>query len=199
MPRKPPSKITKGRQEWPNPNKGGDNYQPSKQAKKNKLLEDRPRFRPDNVEFDSRVPGWLTIAETKEKFCRKLRRYASIHRARVTTGLSTYMLTKWREEDVEFERRIAAAWEACVDRLEGAMMGRAIDGYEEPVYQGGEMVGTRIKHDPAVQIFMLKANRPQKYGDRVTVNVAADEYAAQVRDALAAQDEEARRVAEGHK
>lgn len=153
-----------------------------------------PKYRPDNVPYDRKNPGWLTVEEVKGWFCRKLRKYASVHRACKVCRISAAQLRKWRDEDPDFERAIGASWEAVVDKLEGAVMQRAIEGYEEPIYQGGELVGTKMRHDPAIQIFMLKANRPQKYGDRVTVNVAAEEYAAQVRDALAAQDQAAKDV-----
>jgi hypothetical protein len=172
MPRKPSSKTP------PSPQKKVD------EAK-------RPKWRPDNIPWSNKLPRWLTLAEAKATYVRVLRKKGSHRVAQAYAGVSRTKVMMWRDTDAAFDTAVKAAWETVVDELEGAVMGRAIHGYEEPVYQGGEMVGTRMKHDPSIQIFMLKTNRPEKYGDKVTINVAAEEYAAQVRDALAAQDKAA--------
>lgn len=178
----------------PEQKKARPNYVPSREAVINRIIDERPRFRPDDVPYQDHLPFWLTIKETKERFYTAIRRTGSIKKACVKARISRALAHKWRDSDPRFAERWQSAWEACIDELEGNVLRRAIDGYEEPVFQGGEQVGTRVRHDPAIQIFMLKHNRPDKYGDRIAIDVSADEYGEQVRRVLQQQDEEARRV-----
>jgi hypothetical protein len=65
--------------------------------------------------------------------------------------------------------RFAEAWddaldEAC-DVLEAEARRRAVKWTERPVYQGGERVGAVREYSDTLLIFLLKANRPEKYRD----------------------------------
>src|SRR5690606_30294263 len=62
----------------------------------------------------------------------------------------------WRSADDEFKRKWDEAWESWVDRLEVSTMRRAIEGYDEPVFYQGKVVGAKKKHEPVLAIFMLK-------------------------------------------
>lgn len=49
---------------------------------------------------------------------------------------------------------------------------RAIEGVAEPIYSvKGEYLGDRIRHSDQLLAFMLKANNPEKYGDRSSQQV----------------------------
>ncbi len=58
------------------------------------------------------------------------------------------------------------ARQQAVEVLEIEARRRAVDGWEEPVYQGGELVGTKRKFSDILLIFLLKAANPDKYADR---------------------------------
>lgn len=79
---------------------------------------------------------------------------------------------KERERDPEFKAAWDEAWETVVDKLEGSMMSRAIDGFDEPVYQMGMKVGTKKVYDNKLSQFMLQKNRPSKYGDDMAPLIA---------------------------
>jgi len=49
---------------------------------------------------------------------------------------------------------------------------RAIDGFDEPVYQMGMKVGTKKVYDNKLSQFMLQKNRPSKYGDDMAPLIA---------------------------
>ena len=53
------------------------------------------------------------------------------------------------------------------DVLEDEAVRRAKEGVEEPVYQGGKLVGHVQKYSDTLLIFLLKGAKPQKYGDKV--------------------------------
>lgn len=75
----------------------------------------------------------------------------------------------WRKEtgDAAFQDAIEVARVLAGDRMEAEVMRRAFDGIEEPVYQGGRMVGTVRKFSDLLAIFALKAAMPHKYRERV--------------------------------
>ena len=53
-------------------------------------------------------------------------------------------------------------------------MRRALEGGEEPVFYQGKIVGSVRKYSDTLLMFMLKARRPERYRDRVGVDVAED-------------------------
>jgi hypothetical protein len=101
-------------------------------------------------------------------------------------GISRDQLGRYRKENPEFNERMQAIWDSVVDTLENSMMNRAIHGYQEPVFYQGEECGTRTVHHPATGIFMLKNNRPERYGEQADKGkMTVQEKAAAALDALA--------------
>lgn len=60
-----------------------------------------------------------------------------------------------------------AAWEAAlalgIQRIEDVAMDRALNGTEEPVYSYGKLIGTRIKHNDRLLMFMLRNRAPERF------------------------------------
>ncbi len=52
------------------------------------------------------------------------------------------------------------------DLLEDEAVRRAKDGVEEPVYQGGKLVGHVQKYSDTLLIFLLKGAKPEKFRER---------------------------------
>ncbi len=81
------------------------------------------------------------------------------------------MVNRYRREDPEF----AAAWEeaeaAGIDRWEEEATRRAFEGVEKGVYFRGERVDTEKQYSDGLAQFMLKAKRPEIYGERKQVDV----------------------------
>lgn len=92
-----------------------------------------------------------------------------------------------------YAEAVEDAMEAAADRLEREAFRRAVEGVDEPVYQGGELVGTVRKYSDTLLIFLLKGARPEKFRERhehrhsgsVRFNLAA------IQAALEEGDEEA--------
>ena len=106
---------------------------------------------------------------------------------------------RWAREFPEFADKMAVAREEVNDQIEKEIYRRAVDGWDEPVYQGGAQVGTIHKYDSTLLIFMAKANMPEKYRDKYeganigpTFNFAGNDV---VRAIAALQPDELERLA----
>lgn len=60
-----------------------------------------------------------------------------------------------------------AAWEAAlahgIQRIEDVAMDRALNGVIEPVYSYGKIVGTRVRHNDRLLMFMLRNRAPERF------------------------------------
>ena len=68
------------------------------------------------------------------------------------------------------KKLFAKAWDEAIedayDRLEAEAWRRGHDGVDEPVYQGGQSVGTIRRYSDNLLSVLLRANRPAKFRDR---------------------------------
>jgi len=151
------------------------------------ILGRRPDGRTTNlIPEEGRLVG-ISADETREikrVYIEEIARTGSFVQAAKAAGYSSYTFRMLRGVDPEFDRRVCEAWDHTVSLLEEKMMHRAVHGYKEPVFHMGEVCGHKTKHDPLVQIFMLKANRREKYGDHVKITQTPEEFAAKARSAM---------------
>lgn len=113
------------------------------------------------------------IGERKrQKFLETLRQTGQVREAVKAAKAcdSTFYMIRQREPD------FAAAWEEALqiglDRLQDEAIRRAIDGSEEPVFYKGQQVATVRKYSDRLLTVLLKAHRPERYGDKVDVGVS---------------------------
>lgn len=78
---------------------------------------------------------------------------------------------RWLHDDVDYARAFADAEIQANDNMEREARRRAIEGTEEPVYQGGKLIGHIRKYSDTLLIFMMKAAMPGKYRERVDVTL----------------------------
>lgn len=90
-------------------------------------------------------------------------------------GISRPTAYKRRSTNEEFAAAWDEAWELGLNSLEDEAIRRAAQGWEERVYQKGEYVGTVRKYSDLLLMFLLKANRPEKYRERTEIVVNSDE------------------------
>ena len=84
-----------------------------------------------------------------------------------------------RKEDPEFAEAWNLALEAGNDVLEAEALRRAVEGVDEPIYQGGALVGTVTKYSDTLLALLLKAHLPEKFRERSEVkHTASAELAA---------------------
>ena len=88
--------------------------------------------------------------------------WASCH----VTGIGRTNVYTWRDKDRRFAAALIEAENEAAEHLEAEALRRAVDGIEEPVYQGGHMVGVVRRYSDTLLIFLLKGAKPEKYKDR---------------------------------
>jgi hypothetical protein len=115
--------------------------------------------------------------------------------------VSTNTVYLWRE-DGEFCVREQQAKESFADQLEQEAVRRAWHGNLKPVYQAGIRVGFIREYSDTLLIFLLKANRPDKYRERVDFSFKAQEAAKDLAAQLGLDPQEllqtAADIASGH-
>ena len=89
------------------------------------------------------------------------------------SGVSRSSHRRWIENDPDYQAAFYEANEIIIERLEAVSMEHARDGWEEPVYQKGELVGTVRKYSENLAMFLLRGARPEKYRERFTAEITA--------------------------
>ncbi len=105
----------------------------------------------------------------KVRFLDTLARTGNLAVAYDVSGVSHHRLNVLRKDDPEFAELWDRAIEAGIDTLESEAIHRALEGIEEVVYYHGEQIGTVRRYSDGLLIFLLKALRPEKYGDNPKV------------------------------
>lgn len=132
----------------------------------------RPKKRPAPVAVPAPAPVPVPRprsrphATTLESFCLHLSRTGSVTYAAARAGLDRRSLYRLKAEDEDFAARWEEALQLGVERLQDDAMKRALDGTERPVWRGGRQVGAVRQYDNRLLQFLLKAHRPETYGDR---------------------------------
>jgi len=123
----------------------------------------------------------------KAAFLQKLREHRGVLLACEACEIGKTTVYEWRAEDERFK----AAWDREVARtielLEVSAYSRAIEGWDEPVFHQGEVVGTVKRFSNAMTIFMLKAKGPPEYRfEEHMMRESSLEHARAIREAVAA-------------
>lgn len=122
-----------------------------------------------------------TIAVRRAKFLKKLALTANVSASARAAGISTSALYDHRARHPAFAKAWDDAIGAALDELEQAVIDRAKDGVEKPVFYGGNQIGTVRSYSDALAMFLLRARRPEVYarlsGDTL-VNISDDDAAA---------------------
>jgi len=100
----------------------------------------------------------------KEAFLVAYSEIGVVSRAAEAANVDRNMHWRWLRDDPEYPARFVAAHGQACDALETEARRRAIEGWEEPVYQGGQLVGTKRRYSDTMLAMLLNANLPEKYG-----------------------------------
>lgn len=105
----------------------------------------------------------------KGTFLQALARGNSVAAAAETASVTRSTVYRWRHQDKAFAKEWADALEASADLLEDEARRRAVEGVEEVVYYGGKPVGVVRKYSDSLLTLLLKARRPEFFGDHKKV------------------------------
>lgn len=87
-------------------------------------------------------------------------------------GVDRSSVWRCRQSDESFAKAFDEAMEAAIDTLEREARRRAVEGTEEPVYQGGQLVGTRRVYSDSLMALLLKGRRKSVFADRTELTGA---------------------------
>lgn len=120
------------------------------------------------------------VEPLKIKFLLNLAVLGNRTRAAKATGMHSCTVWVWRREDDSFRKAYVRAMECAGELHEDEMWRRASEGVLEPVYQGGELVGSVRKFSDSLLMFALKGAMPGKYAERSKV-----EHSGHIEDSAA--------------
>jgi hypothetical protein len=109
--------------------------------------------------------GALQMLQKKAAFLRALAQRGILTDAEEATGIFRMQHHRWMQQDPEYAAAVEQAQQQAYDSLEREAWRRATEGTEEPVYQGGKLVGTKKVRSDVLLIFLMKGARPLKYRD----------------------------------
>jgi hypothetical protein len=73
---------------------------------------------------------------------------------------------QWKKKDPEFSKQWDEALDSAADAAEEEVRRRAVDGWEEPVFYQGEVVGHTRKFSDRMLELYIKALRPEKFREK---------------------------------
>jgi hypothetical protein len=120
------------------------------------------------------VKGLATRIATKKKkiFLKVLAKTGAVVAAAKAAGyVDSQMVRRYRKEDTEFAEAWQEALDAAMDVWEAEASRRAFEGVVKGVYFKGQKIDEELQFSDGLAQFMLKANRPEIYGERKRVDV----------------------------
>lgn len=105
-------------------------------------------------------------AAAQGRFLDKFREVGIVLKACQDAQVGRRTVYGWLERDEAFKTLYLEAAEDASDRCEAEALRRGVDGWDEPVYQGGEQVGTIRKFSDRMLELTLKARRPERFRER---------------------------------
>jgi hypothetical protein len=111
--------------------------------------------------------------DQKARYLRAVEQVGTLRAGCKAARVSHNTVYAWRELDEVFAMAENQARSTFADGLEEEVVRRARDGYDRPVYQGGELVGYERVYSDNLLWKLLQAVRPEKYRDKLDLNVAS--------------------------
>lgn len=113
-------------------------------------------------------------ANPKSANCKQARFLAAYRGCGTVTGAARASCVdhsshyRWLRRDGDYAAEFAKTQAIASAELEAEARRRAVDGIEVPIYRDGKLVGHRHRYSDVLLIALLKANNPEKFGDRRT-------------------------------
>jgi hypothetical protein len=107
----------------------------------------------------------------REKFLEALALGWSVTHAAGLAGRSRQRFYELREADEAFAEAWSQAIDAGTDVLEDEAKRRAVDGWDEPIYQRGDLVGHVRRYSDNLLALLLRARRPAIYRENAGIEL----------------------------
>lgn len=117
-----------------------------------------------------------------EIFLEAIRRLPDRGSALNAAGLGRKELSERLRQDPDFEKQFKHAFDDGLDSMEDEVVKRAVLGVDEPVFQGGLLVGHKTRYSDTLLMFFLEASRKKfRSGDAELRRPLSDEAKASLR------------------
>ena len=100
-------------------------------------------------------------AEAQAAFLTAYARVGIIRQAAEMAGVNRATVLNWRASDPEFRAAFETADADACDVIRGEIHRRGVDGWDEPVYQGGEFVGTIRRYSDVLLRLLAQSKMPE--------------------------------------
>jgi hypothetical protein len=128
-------------------------------------------------------------AEKKARFLAALAQGCTISTAARTLNIDPRSFYRHKVDEPDFAEDWEAAYKEGTERLEEEAKRRAAEGWDEPVYYQGDIVGYVRKYDSTLLMFTLKARDRDRYSDKSETKITAGGSLEQLILASMAPDE----------
>lgn len=134
----------------------------------------KPKSAPRNAHGGGRRAGSHTPATIAQQrtFLAAFAELGVVTQSAERAGIDRRRHTEWLETDAAYRQAFADASEKATDLLEGEARRRAFEGWDEPVYQKGEMVGVIRRYSDRLLEILLRARRPAEFREKTEVQLA---------------------------
>lgn len=132
-------------------------------------------------------------AAAQDAFLASFATQANVTVAAAVAGVSRQSVYRWRRA-ARFRERWLEAERQADDVIDREIHRRAIEGVEKPVHYKGRRVDTVREYSDTLLIFLAKARMPDKYRERVEVDITA--YVRQLAENAGVDPDEAVREAQ---
>jgi Homeodomain-like domain len=104
-------------------------------------------------------PGRLTTARRKSLVIDLLSQGHTLAQVREALGINRVTVYRWRQGDKVFAQAYSNAMEAGTDLIEQEARRRAVEGYDRPVFQRGQLAGLERVYSDMLLAFRTLAAR----------------------------------------
>ena len=125
----------------------------------------------DSIQRSAQAQRASTEARKQAAYLRGLARLGTQTAACHAAHVDSRTVHVWREHDETFAMRERESKDAMADVLESEAIRRGVHGVQTPIYQAGKFVGYKVEYSDQLLTLVLRAWRPDKYRERVDLNV----------------------------
>lgn len=104
--------------------------------------------------------------ELREKFLEVLRQTGNVGVAAEVVNVYRTTPYQWKRKDPAFDKKWQEAMDAAADLAEAEVRRRAVEGFDEPVFYQGKVVGYVRKYSDRMLELYIKALKPEKYREK---------------------------------
>lgn len=107
----------------------------------------------------------------REPFLKALATLGNYKGAAEAAGIDRKTVYRWRKDDPTFEQECVDALDEATDGLEAEARRRAVEGVDEPLTFQGAIFGQVRRYSDQLLTLLLKANRPEKFREKSSMEL----------------------------